>query len=135
MRHRRSRSVTPAEWPSSIHHIIRAAERECPRGHADAIAELTAIAARKIPARGIFDPAIRGEDDLFAAIDSVAHAHLDAAAARSAWHAALEAAALTFERRDDIERASLQMRAVSDTAYFYAGLSFGLAAAWMYRAG
>jgi hypothetical protein len=97
--------------------------------------ELTELAVRKIPARGIFDPAIRGEHELFAAVESVARAHFELADARTAWRAALEAADLSLERRDEIERAALQVQGVSDTAYFYTGLAFGLVAVCIYRAG
>lgn len=134
MRHRRSRSVTLAEWPTPLRHLIQSAELECPRGHAEALVELTALALRKLPSRGIFDPAARGEHELFVAIESVAQAHLDLADARRAWRTALEAAALSLDRRDEIERAALQVQSVSDTAHFYAGLAFGLASAYVYGA-
>ncbi len=135
MRHRRSRSLTLAEWPPILRHVVHAAELECPRGHAEALVELTALALRKVPARGIFDPGAGGEHELFAAIESVAKAHLELADARAGWQAALAAGALAFDRRDAIERAALQVQSVSDTAYFYAGLAFGLAAVAIYRPG
>ena len=133
MRHRRSRSVLLAEWPPTLRQIVRAAEFECPRGHAEALLELTALALRKIPSRGIFDPGARGEDDIFAAIESVARVHLDLPAARAAWRSALDRAELALETRDEIERTALQVQGVYDTAYFYAGLAFGLASPWIYR--
>jgi hypothetical protein len=135
MHPRRSQPVTPAEWPQALRQVIRAAQRECPRGHAHALLALTTLAIHKVPARGIFDPAVRGEDDLFSAIESVARDHLELADARTVWRAALEAAGLDLERRDDIEQAALQVQSVSDTAYFYAGLAFGLAALCVYRTG
>ena len=134
MRHRQSRSVTPAEWPPALRQLVRAAELECPRGHADAFVELTALAMRKVPSRGIFDPTVRGEPDLFAAIEAVALRHFDLADARADWRRALESAALPFEARDAIERAALRAQSVSDTAYFYAGLAFGLTFLCAYRA-
>ena len=85
------------------------------------------VAMRKVPARGIFDPAIRGENDLFAAIDGVATKHLGRSAARTRWRRAIETPKLPFEARDEIDGAAQQMQAISDTAYFYAGLAFGLA--------
>ncbi|HEX3701855.1 MAG TPA: hypothetical protein VHU82_00900 [Vicinamibacterales bacterium] len=93
------------------------------------------LALRKVPSRGIFDPAARGEDDLFSAIEAVARDHLELTDARASWRAALEAAALDLDRRDDLERAALQVQTVSDTAYFYAGLAFGLASLCVYRTG
>lgn len=134
MAHRRSRPAALADWPDSLRHLIRSAESECPSGHAAALRELSMLAFRKVPARGIFDPTARGDDDVFAAIERVAHTHLELMSARDAWRAALDAAALTMERRDEIESAALQVQSVSDTAYFYAGLAFGLASAFVYRA-
>jgi hypothetical protein len=133
MRRHQPPSVTLVDWPPTLRWIVQAAERECPHGHASALRELTALALLKVPARGIFDPAARGEDDLFAAIESVAHAHLELTDARSAWRKALEAAGLDLERRDDLEQTALQVQSVSDTAYFYAGLAFGLAFAYLCR--
>src|SRR5262249_10199014 len=50
------RAVAVADLPVPVRRVIRAAERECPRGHAGALRDLTKLAARKAPARGIFDP-------------------------------------------------------------------------------
>jgi hypothetical protein len=133
MRRHHSRSATLADWPPTLRWIVQAAEHECPRGHANALRELTALALRKVPARGIFDPAVRGEEDLFAAIESVAKAHLELADARIAWRSALEVATLTFDQRDALEQAALQVQGVSDTAYFYTGLAFGLAFVYVSR--
>jgi len=116
-----------ADWPPPLRRLIRAAELECPPGHADALRELTTLALHKVPARGIFDPAARGEHELFGAIEAVARAHLEFADARTVWRKALSASTLTVNQRDDLDRAALQVQSVSDTAYFYAGLAFGLA--------
>lgn len=132
---RRSRSALPEEWPLMLRQVIRAAELECPRGHGRALRELSALALRKIPARGIFDPAARGEHELFAAIELVAQTHLDLSDAQAGWRSALDAATLDFDRRDAIEGAALHVQTASDTAYFYAGLAFGLVAVSMYRPG
>jgi hypothetical protein len=134
MRHRRSRSSALADGPALLRHVIRAAELECPRGHADTLSDLTALALRKVPSRGIFDPGARGEHELFADIESVAQAHLELAQLRTAWRAALDGAALSMERRDEIESAALALQSVSDSAYFYTGLAFGLVFVCVYRA-
>jgi hypothetical protein len=126
-RRQRQQPLLFAEWPPALRYVVHASREECPRGHADALAELTTLALRKVPSRGIFDPAVRGEDDLFTAIDAVAERHLQLGDARTEWRRALEAAELSFDRRDDVEQAALRVRSVSDTAYFYAGLAFGLA--------
>jgi hypothetical protein len=133
MRHRRSRPLPRAEWPPALRHLIRAAELECPDGHAAALRDLTTLALRKVPARGLFDPAAQPDQDLFAAIEAIADAHLEFAQARRAWLGALDAAELSLARRDDIERTVLQLQSVSDTAHYYAGLAFGLTAVCVYR--
>jgi hypothetical protein len=135
MPRRRSRPVSRADWPPPLRRIVHAAEAECPRGHAQALTELVALALRKVPARGILDPTVRGDHDLFTAIESVANAHLRFGHARSACRAALDAADLDLEARDAIERAALEAQSVSDSAYFYAGLAFGLVALSVYRSG
>jgi hypothetical protein len=134
MPRRRSRPAALAEWPPALRQIVRAAEHECPRGHAETLAELTELALRKVPARGIFDPAARGEPDLFAAIEAAAVAHLRLAEARGRWRQTLDAAGIPFERRDEIERAALEVQSISDTAYFYSGLAFALVFVCVYRA-
>ena len=134
---RRSRGplslVEPVDLPVHLRHVLRAAARECPRGHAQALRDLTALAVRKVPARGIFDPTARGEQDLFRAIETVADRHLGRTPARAAWKAAVRGGRLDLGARDRIERAALQVQGVSDTAYFYTGLAFGLTWLSVYR--
>jgi hypothetical protein len=131
---RRSNSRAVLEWPRTLRWVIEAAEQECPRGHASALRELTALALRKVPSRGIFDPAVRSEEDLFAAIEAIAKAHLELVEARVAWRRALEGGRLDLIERDSLEQAAAQVQSVSDTAYFYAGLAFGLAFVDVHRA-
>src|SRR5690242_6334405 len=107
MAHRRSRPAALADWPDSLRHLIRSAEAECPSGHAAAWRERAMLAFLKVPARGIFDPPARGDDDVFAAMGGVAQSHLELARARETWRAALDAPALSMEQRDDIESAAL----------------------------
>ncbi len=133
MSRRSPSSAMLAELPLSLRHVIRAAERECPSGHANALREPTSLALTKVPARGIFDPTSRGEHELFTAIESVASSHLGLNRARAAWQGALQQARLELEARDRIERAALQVQGVSDTAYFYTGLAFGLTGLTVYR--
>src|SRR5438270_4388262 len=110
-----SARLPSATLPSPLRLIIHAAELECPPGHAAALRELTTLALHKIPARGIFDPAARGEHELYAAIEGVAQAHLELKGARTAWRGALEAARLDLEQRDQIEHTALEVQSVSDT--------------------
>jgi hypothetical protein len=133
MRRRSRGSVELVELPVQLRHVIRAAERECPRGHANALRDLTALAVRKVPARVIFDPTSRGEEDLFMAIETVANRHLGRTRARGVWRTAVRRGRLDLEARDRIERAALEVQGVSDTAHFYAGLAFGLTWVSVYR--
>jgi len=135
MQHHRSRPAKLAEWPHTLRAVIQAAQLECPSGHAHALVELTKLAVHKVPARGIFDPGVRGEEDMYKAIETVARQYLELTDARAAWRRALDAADLELERRDEIERAALQVQNASDTAYFYTGLAFGLVSLCVYRAG
>jgi hypothetical protein len=126
MSRRSSLSIKARDLPAPLRHVIRAAEYECPKGHAGALLDLTTLASTKVPARGIFDPTARGDQELFTAIDAIASRHLGRTRAHAAWGRAVRGARLELEARDRIERAALQVQGVSDTAYFYAGLAFGL---------
>jgi hypothetical protein len=132
VRRRSPSSLQSAEWPLYLRRVIRAAELECPRGHAQALKELSELALLKVPARGIFDPTSRGEHELFGVIESVARRHLGLVQARRGWHESLGHAGLELAARDEIERAALHVQAVSDTAYYYAGLAFGLTSSSLY---
>ena len=123
---RTDRAVAVADLPVPLRRVIRAAERECPKGHAGALRDLTKLAVRKVPARGIFDPTIRDEQDLFRAFETVADRHLGHRASRAAWKRAIRRARLPLETRDRIERAAVEAQTVSDIVSFYAGLAFGL---------
>jgi hypothetical protein len=46
----------------------------------------------------------------------------------------LEAGSLNLDQRDGLEQAALQVQSVSDTAYFYTGLAFGLAFVYVHSA-
>jgi hypothetical protein len=122
------RRTPPSErdLPIQLRRLFRAAGRECPKGHAGALRDLAALAMTKVPSRGIFDPSSRGEQELFTAIEVIANRHLGRTRARAAWRSALRRGNLELHARDRIERAALQAESVSDTAYFYAGLAFGL---------
>lgn len=132
---RMSFAPPPQPWPSYLRVLILAAERECPAGHAGALKDLASLALTKVPARGIFDPTARGDDDLFAAIEAIASRHLGMESARTAWRRAMRSARLELETRDRVEHAAQQVRGVSDTAYFYTGLMFGLTCGSLFRDG
>jgi hypothetical protein len=135
MRQHRGAKAAVADWPPVMRELLRAAETECPPGHAAALADLTTLAMRKVPARGVFDPGAQGEHDLFVEIEAIGRAHLALSEAEAAWRQALRAAAMPVEKRDALERAAVQVQTASDTAYFYAGLAFGLVFVCVYRSG
>lgn len=89
----------------------------------------------KVPSRGIFDPGLRDEPEFYLAIEVIAKTHLGFGKVRAAWRDALKelkAANVGIDARDDVESAALDVAGISDTAYFYTGLAFGLvfAAPW-----
>ena len=92
------------------------------RGAARALRELGRLALWALPIHGVFVP---NNNDVSLIIQRVAKEHLDWEEARGEVRAALSAVQ-TFELRDPIETAENHLRAVSDEAYFYAGLAFGV---------
>ena len=131
---RTSKRNAHTDWPRQLRLLFVAAEHECPAGHAAALRELTTLAQKKGPARGIFDPTFRGEHDLFTAIEDIADRHLGMRPAKAAWKRIVREAGLEPDTRDQVEQAAQQLQAVSDTAYFYAGLAFGLTSVSFYHA-
>jgi hypothetical protein len=95
------------------------------RGAARALREFGRLALWALPIHGVFVP---NNNDVSLIIQRVAKEHLDWEEARGEVRAALSAVQ-TFEMRDPIETAENHLRAVSDEAYFYAGLAFGVALA------
>jgi len=75
-----------------------------------------------VPARGVFAPAA---DDLYTAIDRIAMRHLGLEMPRRALDSATDRIE-PFATRDQIRETAGHMRTVSDHAYFYTGLAFGL---------
>lgn len=134
MARRRSRLPAAPDFPPPLRLLVRACHIECPAGHAEALSTFITLGLHMVPVRGIFEPGTREEPELYSAIDSVAQAHLGLAAARQKWRTALKAANLPLETQDAIETAALQVQFSYDTAYFYAGLGFGLTFSYLHRA-
>ncbi len=116
----------PRPLSPALQQLVDAARAECPPGHADALAALLQLAAIKVPSRGIFPPGIRDERELEQVIDGIAIDHLGYRDARKAWNKALKALPATFEQRDAVETAALNLLDVRETTTFYVGLAFGL---------
>lgn len=95
--------------------------RERP-GEGTALRAFGALARVQIPARGVFAPI---ENELYAAIDGIANEHLDLATLRKAFGSALVGIE-PLTKLDEIEVAANEFCAVSDIAYFNAGLAFGI---------
>jgi hypothetical protein len=92
------------------------------RGAAQALREFGELALWGLPIHGVFVP---NNNDISMIVDRVAKRHLDWEKARSELREALKVVE-PFARRDPIESAHNHVRAVSEEAYFYAGLAFGV---------
>jgi hypothetical protein len=103
-------------------HAGKDAEGSDIRGAARALRDFARLASWVLPIHGVFVP---NNNDVAVIIQRIAKEHLDWEGAHSEVRAALSAVQ-TFELRDPIETAENHLRAVSDEAYFYAGLAFGV---------
>lgn len=92
------------------------------RREARALRAFGELARVQMPARGVFAPT---ENELYRVIDAVAAKHLGLAAPMKALRVRL-AGVEPFATRDEIASAANHVRIVSDLAYFYAGLAFGV---------
>jgi hypothetical protein len=113
---------TVKNFPPLLRRLVRAAQTECPEGHAEALVVFIGLALRKEPPRGIFDP--RAKVELNAAIQSIARAHFEVDEALVAWRRALTAA--TSSSKDPDPPHSGFPQQTDCAASFYAGLAFGL---------
>ena len=96
-------------------------------GEAGALTACGQLAARIVPARGVLAPA---SDDLYREIGIIAARHLGFGEVRKTFRNALERVQ-TFEDRDAVESAYTHVITVSDAAYYYTGLEFGLTLAYL----
>jgi hypothetical protein len=92
------------------------------KGTARALRELGDLALWALPICGVFVP---NDDQISIIVDRVAAQHLGLGEARTEFRKAM-ANVEAFDRRDAIESAHNQIRSVSEEAYFYAGLAFGI---------
>lgn len=92
------------------------------RGAAQALREFGQLALWALPIHGLFVP---NNNDVSVIVERVAKRHLDWEEARCEVREALQAVE-SFGQRDPIESAQNHLRAVSDEAYFYAGVAFGV---------
>ena len=125
----RHRSSKAQPLPNALVRLIHAARKSTTdsegseiKGAAEALRELGELALWALPIHGVFVP---NNNDVAVAITKVASEYLGLKEARREFRDALSAIEL-FENRDPIESASNQLHTISDAAYYYAGLSFGL---------
>jgi hypothetical protein len=88
----------------------------------DALRELGELALWALPIHGAF---VANNNDIDALITKIAGEHLGLKKARLEFSDALDAIEI-FRRRDAIESAHNHIHTISDAAYYYAGLAFGI---------
>ncbi len=118
----RHHSKNPNGLSVLLARLARAAEASRDPGVGEALREFGALALVAIPTCGVFVP---NDNDIATAIEQVAKKHLGMEGARRSFR---EAAKMVeqLEHRDQIESAHTRVQGVSDEAYFYAGLAFGV---------
>ncbi len=121
---RRSEGLSPllVRMIEAAEYAEKDAEGRDIRGAARALREFGRLAFWALPIHGVFVP---NNNEVSLIVQRAAKEHLDWEEARGEVRAAL-AAIETFELRNPIETAENHLRAVSDEAYFYAGLAFGV---------
>lgn len=92
------------------------------RGEAAALANFAHLAQLSIPARGVLAPI---DNDVIEAIHAVSSAHLGHDRAARAFRRSLRRVK-TFELRDAVDAAHTDVLLATATAYYYAGLAWGL---------
>ena len=122
MSRKSQRHLVPA-LPPLLDRLIDAEDRRRQRDRALALAAFGQLALLAIPTRGVFAPA--DEDELFRAIEDIAGKHLRLRERRRAVKTAMNVVG-EFDERDAIATANNDFQTVSDRAYFYAGLAFGV---------
>ena len=133
MRRRTGRQDRP--WPRGFRLLVRALDAECPPEHVAAFRAFVRLALVKVPSRGIFDPTLRGEDELFSEVERIARRHLGLSGPRDRWSTVLRRLRRGARTSSDIvEGVATEMWSISDTAYFLLGLSMGLVQAFAFTA-
>ena len=111
--------------PGMLDTIVKALERQEIHNAAGAARALRAfgeLAALEIPGRGVF---AAERPELYQVIEDVADAHLGFSRPRREFSAATHMVS-DAELRERIQVSANEAQAISDQAYFYAGLAFGV---------
>lgn len=91
-------------------------------GAVEALRELGALALWALPIHGVF---VANNDEIAVIVARIAKQHLGLKEAKREFHDALSVVE-AFKDRDPIESALSHIQSVSDEAYFYTGLAFGI---------
>lgn len=125
----RHRSNQSQELPQALMRLIHAAKKSGTdsggsdiTGVAAALQDLGGLALWALPIHGVFVP---NNNDVDVIITRIASEHLGLKEARREFSDSLNSVEL-FERRDPIETAHNHVHTVSEAAYYYAGLAFGV---------
>jgi hypothetical protein len=116
-RPRKARSLPPL-----LVRLIEAAEDAGLTDHAKALRECGSLALWASPARGVF---ITDDEEVGPVIERIAKEHLGLVEARKEFRRELDRLG-PLETIDPVESAHNQILSVSDEAYFYLGLAFGV---------
>jgi hypothetical protein len=116
------RSLAIDGLPPLLVRLIHALQEEGPKGHAETLAALGRYALVAVPQRGVFAP---HDGDAYLAIERIALEHLGFKQGKQVFAEALQSLS-TFDERDRIESAQNEYQALSDEAYYYLGLAFGV---------
>lgn len=111
--------------PAILEHLIQALQQQPVHEAAQSAGALRAfaeLAAVQMPARGVF---AADDPDLYQPIELVANRYLGFVRPRRQFSAAT-AQVEDVELREKIQSTALEVQSVSDRAYFYAGLAFGV---------
>ena len=114
-----------ARIPATLEAVIEALERQQfhnATGSARALRAFGELAAIEIPGRGVF---VADNPDLYKAIEEVADLYLGFAKPRREFSKATDSVK-DVALRERIQVSANETQSVSDQAYFYAGLAFGV---------
>ena len=119
---RRKRRVTIPALLEQLIHALQQQSFHDAAGSAGALRAFAELAAFEVPARGAF---AADNPELYDAIEVVANRCLRFVRARRQFSAAT-AVVDDLELREKIQSTALNVQSISDRAYFYAGLAFGV---------
>jgi hypothetical protein len=118
----RHRSKTHRTLPPLLVRLIEAAEDADRKNDAKALRACGALALWALPTRGVF---VANDEEVTPIVERIAKEYLGLIEARKEFRRALNALG-PIQVTDDVESGHNQVLGVSDEAYFFAGLAFGV---------